>query len=232
MITVRPANARGTHRPAWGLVRHAFSCGDYMDREWHHFRSLRMLDEQVIQPGTCTPVHEHRDLEVLTWVLEGTLQHHHGLGMDSDLLPTDGVQLLRYGIGMEHQECNISGDQSCRLLRFGVIPTQPGGPGQAQDHVFPAEARRNRLQLLASPDGSDHSLLWGSEAKLHVTCLDIHNQVSLDLPQGRAAWVQVARGRVEIMAEGLLAGDGAALVDEPVLTLTATQPSLVFVLEL
>lgn len=232
MITIRPANARGTARFDWGSARHTFSSGDYLDREWHHFRTLRSIDEQIISPDLCTPIHEHRDLEVLTWVLEGTLHHHHGLDLDPATLDEGGAQLLRYGIGMSHQECNRGETAPCRLLRFGLIPARHGGPGLTEDRVFPTEGRRNRLQLLASPTPSDEAFTWGADAWIWATTLEVGHRVTVPIPEGRAAWVQVARGRVTLQGEGLLAGDGAALQGEPEVALTATQDSLAFVLVL
>ncbi|BDU76169.1 pirin family protein [Mesoterricola sediminis] len=213
MITLRPSNERGHFDFGWLDTRHSFAFGQYQDPAHLSFHALRVLNEDVVQPGQGFGTHGHRDMEILTWVLEGALAHRDSTGNEGVLRPGD-AQRMSAGSGIRHSEYNASASERVHFLQIWLFPEREGLTPGYEQRAFPEEGRRNRWALLASPDGAEGSLAWRTDARLHVADLEAGRQVALDLAPGRAAWVQVARGRVEVNGVGLGAGDGAALEGE------------------
>lgn len=231
MISVRLAEDRGIDRRGWLQSRHTFSFGNYIDPTHHHFRALRVINDDRIQPGAGFGMHPHRDMEILTWVLQGSLHHRDSYDHEATLQPGD-AQRMSAGIGIEHSEYNPDPDQPCHLLQIWLFPRQTGGPPSYEQRRFPGDERRNRLRLIVSPDGESESLSWQAEARLHAALLDPGHTVSLDLAPGRHAWVHVASGKGTLNGVPMRGGDGAAVSGEKVLRFTALAASEVLVFDL
>jgi redox-sensitive bicupin YhaK (pirin superfamily) len=229
MITVRPAKERGHENHGWLDTHHTFSFAGYHDPKHMGFRALRVINEDRVDPESGFPPHSHRDMEIISYVLAGALGHQDSMGNGSVIRPGD-VQRMSAGTGVTHSEWNSSKDESVHFLQIWIIPSARGiAPGYEQKSIGD---RRNELVLVASPDGRDGSVTIHQDAALLVARLDGGRQVTHGLQKGRHAWVQVVRGKVELGNTLLGSGDGAALSDEPALTLTAREPAEVLVFDL
>lgn len=231
MISVRLAEDRGTNQRSWLQSRHTFSFGNFVDRTHHHFRALRVINEDILQPGAGFGMHPHRDIEILTWVLQGRLHHRDSYDHEAMLQPGD-AQRMSAGIGIEHSEHNADPDHPCHLLQIWLFPRQTGGPPSYEQRHFSEAERRNQLRLIVSPNGEDESLTWQTDARLHGTLLDPGHAVSLDLGPGRHAWLHLARGRGMLNGIPLRSGDGAAVTEETSLCFTAHTESEVLIFDL
>lgn len=218
MKTIRRAEDRGRFKISWLDSRHSFSFGEYYDPRHMGFKTLRVINDDRVAPGGGFATHGHQDMEIISYVVEGALEHKDSLGTGSVIRPGD-VQRMSAGRGIRHSEFNASKSEPVRFLQIWIPPAERGlPPSYAQEH-FPLEQRTNTLRLLLSPDGADGSLRIHQDARLWGTILDEGKSVSLDLAPGRAAWVQVVRGSVKLGEDTLHEGDGAALTDIPSLTL-------------
>jgi redox-sensitive bicupin YhaK (pirin superfamily) len=225
MVTLRKAKDRGSFDFGWLDTRHTFSFGEYNDPAHMGFRSLRVLNEDRVKPGMGFGTHGHRDMEILTWVVDGTLEHKDSLGTVGILTP--GImQRMSAGTGIRHSEYNGSKTEPVHFYQIWIVPGKQGAAPAYEDRLFSAEGRRNKLQLLASPDGAEGSLILQQDARAYAVDLDAGAEVTLELPPGRHAWVQAVRGQVDIALSGdakalepLSEGDGAAVSGEKRLTL-------------
>jgi redox-sensitive bicupin YhaK (pirin superfamily) len=223
MINVRRASARGHFDFGWLNTYHTFSFGDYYDPGFMGFRSLRVINEDWVHPGRGFPTHPHRDMEIITYILEGALSHRDSMGNGSVIRPGD-VQRMSAGTGVRHSEANNSEGESVHLLQIWIVPDEFGiAPGYEQT-TFDAEGKRGRLRLVASPDGREGSVTIHQDANVYASLLDNSQAVTHELAAGRGAWLQVARGAVEINGQELEQGDGAAVSDEAKLTITGREP--------
>lgn len=229
MITLRPSAERGHFDFGWLNTFHSFSFGDYYDPAHDHFRSLRVINEDWIQPGQGFGTHGHRDMEILTWVLEGALEHRDSLGSGGVIRPGE-AQRMTAGSGIRHSEFNASAQEAVHLLQIWLLPKAPDLRPSYEQKTFPFEERRNRLRLIASPDGREGSLSWHQDAALYVGNLDAG--VSVTMPLERHAWLQVARGSLTVNGLELKQGDGAAISEEPGLAIRAQMETEVLVFEL
>lgn len=201
-------------------TRHSFSFGRYHDPEWMGFRSLRVLNEDRLTPGGGFPMHMHRDMEIVSYVLDGALAHRDSLGGGSVIRRGD-VQRMSAGLGVEHSEFNASPTEPAHFLQIWIVPARRGmEPSYEQRHVADAD-RRGVLRLIASADGAEGSLRIGQDARLYAGVLGAGERAACALAPGRHAWVQVARGVMEVNGVALSAGDGAALSEEAEVRLTA-----------
>jgi quercetin 2,3-dioxygenase len=216
MIQIRKAQDRGHFDHGWLDTYHTFSFADYYDPEFMGFRALRVINEDRVQPGRGFGTHSHRDMEIVTYVLEGELQHRDNMGTGSIIRPGE-VQRMSAGTGVLHSEVNPSRDRSVHLLQIWLLPDRRGLKPEYEQKTFPTEERAGRLRLVASPDGSDGSLIVHQDAK--ILAGTIRDSVQYDLQPGRYAWLQVARGSLDLNGQTLNAGDGAAIENEPTLTL-------------
>lgn len=224
MIRLRPSAERGATETGWLDSRHTFSFNRYIDPEWMRFQSLRVINEDRVAPGGQFEWHPHRDMEILTWILSGALEHEDSTGARCVLRPGD-LQKMSAGTGIFHSESNASQTEPLHLLQIWIYPSQRGlQPGYVEKH-FPLEQRHNRLCLLASPGGRDGSLPIHQEAELWTAVLDAGRALEHPLAAERHAWLQVASGEVEVNGVTLRAGDGAAVSGEASLQLTARQES-------
>jgi redox-sensitive bicupin YhaK (pirin superfamily) len=231
MITIRPAAERGGGQHGWLDTRHTFSFNTYHDPRHTSFRVLRVMNEDWIAPGQGFGTHGHRDMEIVTYVLEGALAHKDSLGNGAVLRPGE-FQRMTAGTGIEHSEFNPSDLEPVHLYQIWLFPDRRGlTPGYDQ-RAFPDHERRGRLRVVASPDGRDGSLTINQNAQVFLTTLDAEKQVTHKLSSGRHAWIQVLRGGVTLNDVSLSAGDGAAVSDEPQVTLIAPQSSEVMLFDL
>jgi len=212
MITIRPRDERGKTKFDWLDSSHTFSFADYRDSEHMGFRSLRVINDDYVEPGKGFATHSHRDMEIVTLVLDGALEHKDSTGTSSVIRPGD-VQRMSAGTGITHSEWNHSKNEEVHFLQIWILPETTGlQPGYEQKSV-PEEARRDRLVLLASPDGREGSVSLHQDAAVYGTRLDPGRTVVHALEPGRGAWVHVARGQVDVNGVRLGAGDAAALDD-------------------
>ncbi len=218
MITLRPAGERGHANHGWLDSFHSFSFADYYDPRHMGFGSLRVINEDRVQPGMGFGTHGHRDMEILSYVLDGALEHKDSMGTGSVIVPGD-VQRMSAGRGVMHSEFNASRERDVHFLQIWIEPAQRGiAPSYEQANV-PAAARRGRLALIAGPQGSGAAVTIHQDARVYATLLDAGERVVHDLAAGRRAYVHVARGRVHVNGVPLAHGDAAGAVGEPTITL-------------
>lgn len=207
------ADSRGTFTNDWLDSRHSFSFGDYYDAERMHFSSLRVINEDWVAAKGGFPMHGHRDMEIVTYVMEGALSHKDSLGNGSTIHPGD-VQRMSAGRGILHSEFNHSETEAVHLLQIWLLPKFTGiQPGYAQEH-FPLEQRHGKLQLLVSADGHDGSLQMNTDANLYASILAAGEQVTYLRPESRAVYVHVARGSLQVNGTALQAGDAVQIREE------------------
>ena len=212
MITLRPAQERGHFDFGWLDTWHSFAFGNYQDPAHERFRALRVINEDRVQPGQGFGTHGHRDMEILTWVLSGVLAHEDSQGNRGTIVPGD-AQRMTAGAGIRHSEFNASASAPVHLLQIWVFPEREGlAPGYEQKH-FRLEDRQGRFALIASRGGREGGLHWNQDADLHVAVLEAGKPLELPLRPGRAAWVQVASGSLEVNGVALTQGDGAGITD-------------------
>jgi hypothetical protein len=231
MIQVRYSKDRGHFDFGWLDTRHSFSFGDYHDPEHTQFRTLRVINEDWVQPGQGFGTHPHRDMEILTWVLEGALEHKDSLGSGGVIRPGE-LQRMSAGTGILHSEFNASATEPVHLLQIWILPEAKGLAPRYSQTEFPVEGRRNRFQLLASRSGRKGSLDIHQDAELRVADLEAEATLDYAVDPGRAAWIQIAKGRLAVNGVTLEAGDGAAITDETRLRITATEPSQLLLFDL
>jgi redox-sensitive bicupin YhaK (pirin superfamily) len=213
MITIRKSEERGHFDHGWLNTYHTFSFGHYYDPEHMNFRSLRVINEDWVQPRHGFPTHPHQDMEIITYVLEGALEHRDSLGTGSVIRPGE-VQRMSAGTGITHSEKNGSSDELVHLMQIWILPERRGLEPGYEQKMFPPEERRGQLRLIASRDGRDGAVTVHQDVELYVATLATGNQVAHELKPGRHAWIQVARGSATLNGQTLRAGDGAAVTDE------------------
>ena len=229
MITLRPAEERGQADYGWLHTRYTFSFSDYYDPKHVHFRDLRVINEAHVEPGHGFGTHPHRDMEIITYVLEGALAHKDSMGTGSTIRPGQ-VQRMSAGTGVMHSEFNHSPSEEVHLLQIWIFPERKGIPPSYEQKEFPREGKLNLLRLVASPGGEEGSVTIHQDARLYASILEQGKTVRHELPAGRYAWLQVARGEVSLNGTTLKAGDGAAVERESALELTGQAPSSEFLL--
>lgn len=222
MMTIRRSNERGGGDYGWLKTRHTFSFNDYSDPQWMGYRSLRVINEDWVGPGGGFPTHPHRDMEIITYVLSGKLEHKDSLGTGSVILPGDG-QRMTAGRGIRHSEANPSATESVHLLQIWILPDKQGHEPGYEQKSFPESEKRGKFRLIASSDGAEGSVKINQDAKLFVTLLAPGEKVTQALGARRHAWLQVAKGEVELNGQKLHQGDGAAISEEKTLTIKATE---------
>jgi redox-sensitive bicupin YhaK (pirin superfamily) len=221
VITIRKSEARGRGFHGWLDSRHTFSFADYYDPRFMGFRSLRVINQDKVSGGAGFPVHPHREMEIISYVLEGRLEHEDTMGNHSVIGP-GGAQVISGGTGFAHSEYNPSDKEPVHFLQIWIVPDerQHGQPPVYADRTFDATARRGKLCLVVSGDGRDGSLPIRQDADVYTTTLAPEENVSLPIRPGRGVWVHVATGAVDLNGQALGPGDGAALSDEAKVRLT------------
>jgi redox-sensitive bicupin YhaK (pirin superfamily) len=231
MITIRPGAERGHFDHGWLDTYHTFSFASYHDPRHMGFRSLRVINEDRVQPAEGFGTHAHRDMEILTWVLEGALEHKDSMGNGSVIKPGD-VQYMSAGTGVAHSEFNASDSETAHLYQIWMFPDRQGyKPAYDQKHFSDAD-KRGKLRLVVSPDGRDGSVQIRQDNELYATVLAPGESVEHALKPDRHAYVQVARGSVTLNGEPLEAGDGAAISAEKSLQLAGINDAEVLLFDL
>jgi len=231
MINIRQSNERGGADYGWLNTRHSFSFDRYYDPRFMGFRSLRVINEDWVAPGQGFPMHPHRDMEIITYVLKGALAHNDSMGNGSIIHPGDG-QRMSAGTGVRHSEANPSQADPVHLLQIWITPDRPGHAPGYEQKAFPEAEKRGKLRLIASPDGKDGSVKINQDASLYVSLLAPGQQVTHELTGGRYAWLQVAKGAVELNGKKLKQGDGAAVHDEQTLSIRGDEDSEILLFDL
>jgi hypothetical protein len=225
MITVRKAEDRGHYDHGWLDTKHTFSFASYYDPAQMGFRALRVVNEDRVAPGQGFGRHGHRDMEILSYVLDGALAHQDSTGGKGVLRPGE-VQRMSAGTGVMHSEFNGSKDAPVHFLQIWIEPDRNGAEPSYEQRPFPEAERRGKLRLVASPDGDDGALRIGADARVYASLLGPGERVRLEHAPGRHGWVQVARGEVTANGVALRAGDGAAISDERAVELEGRGPEV------
>ena len=231
MIEIRKAEQRGHFDFGWLNTYHTFSFGDYYDPSHMGFRSLRVINEDVVQKGRGFPRHGHRDMEIFTYILEGALEHRDSMGNGSVIRPGD-VQRMSAGTGVTHSESNPSPEEPVHLLQIWILPGEEGITPDYEEKRFPDDEKRNKLRLIISPDGAAGAVKIHQDARVYAALLDSNHQVSHPLASGRHAWLQVAAGSVALNEIDLKQGDGAAVSGESTIAIVAQEPSEILLFDL
>ena len=222
MITIRRAEERGHFDHGWLNTYHTFSFGDYYDPAHMGFAALRVINEDRVQPGKGFGTHSHQDMEIVTYVLEGALEHRDSTGTHSVIRPGD-VQRMSAGTGVTHSEFNSSSIELVHFLQIWIMPRVRGLAPSYEQREFREQQRRNRLCLIASSDGQNGSVTVHQDVCIFATLLNRGSEVMHPLTAGGRAWVQVARGSLRLNGQRMLAGDGAGVINEPTLTLVGEE---------
>lgn len=231
MIRIRKANCRGRTALDWLDSRHTFSFGDYYDPDQTGFRSLRVINEDRVQAGKGFPTHGHRDMEIISYVLEGALEHKDSLGNGSVIRPGE-VQRMSAGRGITHSEFNPSASEAVHFLQIWILPDRPGiTPGYEQKAVDLAAARA-KFQPIAAREGGPGRVRLHQDAAMLVAILEPGATLAHTLPAGRHAWLQIARGEIIANGNAMNAGDGAAISGESALKIKAGAASEVLLFDL
>src|SRR5882757_9512483 len=220
MIAVRHREERGVANFGWLDSRHTFSFGEYHDPRHMGFGPLRVINEDRVEPGRGFDTHGHRDMEIISYVLEGALEHKDSIGTGSVIRPGD-VQVMSAGTGIRHSEFNHSKNEPVHFLQIWVLPDRQGLPPRYDQKSFPSTEKRDRLRLVGSPDGRDGSIVIHQDTDIYDALLSRGHAVTHALKAGRKSWIQVVGGAVEVNGKPAVAGDGVAVENETVVSITA-----------
>jgi redox-sensitive bicupin YhaK (pirin superfamily) len=231
MIRIRKAADRGHADHGWLETYHTFSFADYYDPDHVGFRDLRVINEDRVQPGQGFGMHGHRDMEIVTYVLEGALEHKDSLGNGSVLRPGE-FQRMSAGTGVRHSEFNPSASEWVHLYQIWLLPAERGIEPSYEQRAFPVEQQQGRLRLVASPDAADGSLTIHQDAKIYLATLAARQPVAHPLAPGRHAWLQVLRGNATLNGQPLATSDGAAISEERQLTIVSDGSAEVMLFDL
>ena len=225
MIHIRKAADRGHFDHGWLDTYHSFSFADYFDPEFMGFRALRVINDDRVAPGRGFGMHGHRDMEIVTYVLDGALAHRDSMGNGSIIRPGE-VQRMSAGTGVTHSEANPSDTDPLRLLQIWILPERRGDKPSYEQKMFTDAERRGALRLGASPDSRDGSVTIHQDVEIYASLID--GEVTHTFRPGRYGWLQVARGNVELNGNALKEGDGAAISEEESVTINGSGEVLLF----
>jgi hypothetical protein len=231
MITIRPAAQRGHADHGWLDSYHTFSFSNYYDPDHMGFRSLRVINEDRVQGGQGFGAHPHRDMEIISYVIDGALSHRDSMGTGSVIKPGD-VQRMSAGSGVTHSELNASKTELVHFLQIWLIPSERGIKPSYEQKTFSKAEKQGQLRLVASPDGRDGSVTIHTNAALYAGIFEGGQASELTIAPGRHAWVQVVRGNVRVNGSDLKAGDGVALSDEPAVRIEGVNQGEILVFDL
>jgi redox-sensitive bicupin YhaK (pirin superfamily) len=231
MLTIRKGADRGVSDFGWLDSRHTFSFGDYFDPKHHQFRTLRVINDDRVAPGGGFPTHPHRDMEILTCVLSGQLEHRDSMG-NGEVIHAGEWQVMTAGTGITHSEFNPSDTDPVHLLQIWVFPDRRGHlPGYGQ-RLFTDAEKAGKWRLVASPDAADGSLPIHQDARVYQTKLTRGQAVAHELLPDRAAFVHVATGAATVNGQKLVAGDAIAVEDESAVNVTGDETAEVLLFDL
>jgi redox-sensitive bicupin YhaK (pirin superfamily) len=222
MLTIRRANERGHADHGWLNTFHTFSFANYHDPDHMGFGPLRVINEDRVQPGEGFGTHPHRDMEILTWVLEGALEHKDSMGNGSVIRPGE-LQYMSAGTGVTHSEYNSSKEEPVHFLQIWIETNEKGARPRYAQKSFAGGLKPGGLCLVASPDGQNGSIAIRQDARLQIARTDAAREFSVDLGANRATWLQVARGSLRANGEALEQGDGVAIQKEKKLSLVTAK---------
>lgn len=222
MISIRRSNERGHADHGWLDSYHTFSFADYYDPDFMQFGVLRVINQDQVHPGKGFGTHGHKDMEIVSYVLDGVLEHKDSMGTGSQMRPGD-VQLMSAGSGVTHSEFNASPTEPLHFLQMWVFPREKNSEPRYEQKAYSEEERRGRLRLVVSPDGEDGSLTIDQDARLFASLLGPGDRVEHALGAGRSAWIHVARGQITLNGQELGAGDGAAIRDAKQLSIEGVE---------
>jgi len=231
MIVVRKSAERGYFDYGWLKTYHTFSFADYFDREHMSFGSLRVINEDFVQAGKGFGTHPHRDMEIITYILEGQLAHKDSMGTGS-IIKRGDVQRMSAGTGVTHSEFNASQSETVHLLQIWILPKYTGLQPSYEQKYFDAREKQDRLRLVASPDGRDGSVAIHQDASMYAGILSKGKELSHSLANGRRAYAHAARGALEMNGELLETGDGAKITDENKITLATLEDTELLLFDL
>jgi redox-sensitive bicupin YhaK (pirin superfamily) len=231
MISIRRSRERGHFDHGWLNTYHTFSFDQYYDPRYMGFRSLRVINEDFVAPGRGFPTHGHRDMEIITYILDGALKHQDSMGNGSVIRPGD-VQRMTAGTGVRHSEQNASDAERVHLLQIWIVPNADNLTPGYEQKAFTEEERRGHLRLIASSDGRDDSVKLNQDVSLFASILEAEQSVEQTMDPARYAWIQVARGSISVNAENARQGDGVVVVAEPSLNIRAEEPSEILLFDL
>lgn len=231
MLTLRKSSERGATKIAWLDSKHSFSFGDYRDPHYMGFGALRVINEDVIAGGGGFNPHPHKDMEIVTYILSGALQHRDSLGTGSTIRPGE-IQRMSAGTGIVHSEFNASRHDPCHLLQIWIMPSKSGiEPSYEQKPVDP-EAVQNHFARIAAPDPRENEVRLVQDAEIWAAKLDAATECIYNIDPGRRAWLQVAKGSIEVDSQRLSAGDAAAITDDDKILVRAHAASEVLLFDL
>jgi redox-sensitive bicupin YhaK (pirin superfamily) len=210
MIYLRKADERGYFDHGWLKTHHSFSFSDYYDQRFMGFRSLRVINEDVVAPAEGFPTHGHQNMEIITYILQGALEHKDSMGSGSVIRPGD-VQYMSAGNGVRHSEFNHSKEDPVHLLQIWIVPEMKGGSPLYAEKNFSEADRKNKLCAVASPDGREGSIAIRQNAVVYASLLDSGEEIRFQADKNRFYWVQLAKGRLEVNGILIESGDGLAL---------------------
>lgn len=231
MLRIRKASERGHADHGWLNTYHTFSFAGYYDQRQMAFRGLRVINEDRVQPKAGFPTHPHRDMEIITYVLQGALEHKDSMGNGSVIRPGE-VQRMSAGTGITHSEFNHSGSEPVHFLQIWIVPEKNGVTPGYEQTLFPDEEKRKTLRLIASSNGRNGSVTVNQDVNLYAALLEQGEEIDHVVLAGRHAWLQVARGSVEVNGHRLEQGDGAAASDENRLTITGMEKAELLLFDL
>ena len=231
MMAIRRSDERGKAQFGWLDSRHTFSFGHYFDQEHMGHGPLRVINEDRVKPGQGFDPHSHRDMEILSYVLDGALEHRDNMGNGSIIRPGD-VQRMTAGTGVQHSEYNASSDEPVHFLQIWILPERSGLKPGYEEKAFSREDKLNRLRLVGSRDGRDGSVVIHRDVDLYASILEAGRGLQHTIAAGRRGWLQVARGAVAINGESLEQGDGVALTGEVAAEITASADSEVLLFDM
>ena len=229
MLTIRKSQDRGTADHGWLLSRHTFSFGEYFDPEHMGFSTLRVINEDRVDPAQGFGTHGHQDMEIISYVVTGALEHKDSIGTGSVIRPGD-VQIMSAGTGIRHSEFNHSKSEPVHFLQIWIEPNRKGVPPRYEQTKFPDDSKRGRLVAIGSPDGRNGSVVIYQDAELYASLLDEGQTVVHELEPKRKAWLQMIRGALEVNGQGLEAGDGVAIEQERGISMVARADGTEFLL--
>jgi redox-sensitive bicupin YhaK (pirin superfamily) len=231
MITIRKAEDRGHFNHGWLDTWHTFSFDQYYDPSHMHWRTLRVINEDRVAGAKGFPTHSHRDMEIVTYILSGALEHRDSMGNGSVIRPGD-VQRMTAGTGVAHSEFNPSRDEPVHLLQIWILPEARDLPPSYEQKFFTDDERKGRLRLIASPDGRDGSVQIHQDARIYAATIESGDSLTHDLADNRYGWLQVARGSIHLNGAELAQGDGAAISRERELSIGAREGAEVLLFDL
>jgi redox-sensitive bicupin YhaK (pirin superfamily) len=224
MITIRKSEERGHVDHGWLDTYHTFSFDQYYDPAHVHFRSLRVINEDRVAAAHGFPMHSHRDMEIITYILSGALEHRDSIGNGSVIRPGD-VQRMTAGTGVSHSEFNPSRTEPCHLLQIWIMPSARNLTPGYEQKFFAADERRGRLRLIAAASGDDGAVTINQDARVYASLMQAGQSITHQLALDRYAWLQLARGNLKLNGGNLSAGDGAGISKESRVEISAAEDS-------